>query len=394
MPISINNVTFSSYAFIIVFVFAILLSLRRKKGFDLFSLELTRELKGLAILAVVFSHVGYFLISDHRFLFPLSVMAGTGVNLFLFLSGYGLTMSSLKKKLPVLGFYKKRLLKLFTPFWIVLLFFLFLDYFVLHISYGPGYIAKSMLGIFPQADLFKDVNSPFWFLTPLLFYYLVFPWVFSVKRPWLTAALIFVASFFVLKLNLPVSIDILHLYKLHFLAFPLGVAFASLFFEPFYLDRFEPAKVKAFLYNLEKPLFLKAILNKLRKPNIFRLFFKKLKKPFYYGILTILLMLICYFAYYSEVGGVPYKEQGISLLVMGAIIFVFIMKKVEIRFLHLFGFYSYEIYLVHWPLMSRYDLLFKYLPASVAMALYLVFFLLISWGLVKLLERICRLKFS
>jgi peptidoglycan/LPS O-acetylase OafA/YrhL len=392
MPILINDAILSTEIFCAIFILAIFASLRRKKDSDLFPLSVTRELKGLAILAIIFSHIGYFLVTDHRFLFPLSVMAGTGVNLFLFLSGFGLTMSSLRKKLPLGKFYRKHFLKLFIPFWIAIAIFFLLDFFLLQRSYSSGYIIQSMLGFFPTGDLFRDVNSPFWFLTPLLFYYLIFPLVFMQKRSWLTAIIVGAISFFILQLRLPVSTSILQMYQMHFLAFPLGIAFASLFFEPYYLSRFEPAKIKTFLYNLERPIWLKATLDKFRAPNIFHRVFKKLSRPVYFAILAALLIFIGYFSYYSQVGGVPWHEQGISLLVMIAIIFFFILKKMEIKLFYLFGFYSYEIYLIHWPLLSRYDIFFKYLPAWLAMILYLALFLLISWPFEKLLCRIHRLK--
>jgi len=180
MPISINNPLLSTSMFIAVFVFVLLLSIKRKEDPELFSRALTQELKGLAILTIIFSHVGYFLSTNHSFLFPLSVMSGVGVNLFLFLSGLGLTISAQKEQLSLGKFYKKRLLRLFTPFWIVITTFFLLDFFLLHISYGWLYIFHSLIGFFPRADLFVDINSPLWFFTPILFYYLVFPFFFFI----------------------------------------------------------------------------------------------------------------------------------------------------------------------------------------------------------------------
>ena len=392
MPISINDPILSTKIFIAIFVFAVLASLRRKKDSELFPLTLTQELKGLAILAIVFSHIGYFLSNDHSFLFPLSIMAGVGVNLFLFLSGYGLTMSALKKDLSIINFYRKRLLKLFMPFWIVILVFFALDFFILHISYPQPYIIQSLLGLFPRADLFLDINSPLWFLTLTLFYYLLFPLIFFKKRPWLTAILIYAASYFILQLKLPVTIDVLHLYQLHLLAFPLGIAFASLFFEPYYFNRFTPDKIEASLYNLKKPAWIKAALDKFKEPNIFRRTLKIINRPTYYIILIALLIFIGYMAYNSGVDGILEKEQKLSLITMSAIILFFILKKFDIRLFHLFGLYAYEIYLVHWPLMSRYDLFFKWFPGWIAVILYLGLFLIIALIINKILNIIYRTK--
>src|SRR3990167_10590201 len=80
---------------------------RRKDGEGVLGQESTLSLKGFAILAIVFAHIGYFLVADHRFLFPLSTLAGVGVDMFLLLSGFGLTMSSLSRDRPTMDFYAR-----------------------------------------------------------------------------------------------------------------------------------------------------------------------------------------------------------------------------------------------------------------------------------------------
>ena len=104
MQIIIFNPIFQTQIFIGWLLLALLLSARVKKSAGFFPVSLTSELKGVAILAVVFSHVGYFLAADHRFLFPLSVFAGAGVDIFLFLSGFGLAVSAIKKSLSIKEF--------------------------------------------------------------------------------------------------------------------------------------------------------------------------------------------------------------------------------------------------------------------------------------------------
>lgn len=360
MPILLIDPIHSTTIFIVVFVAAIILSLGRKKNQDVFPLELTQELKGLAILAIVFSHVGYFLSSSRNFLFPLSIMGGVGVNLFLFLSGFGLTTSASKEKIHALKFYKKRLLKLFTPFWIVSIIIFLLDFFLLHISYPSTYIIHSLLGYFPRADLFLDINSPFWFFTPILFYYLIFPLSFFQKRLWLTAIIIYVSSYVILQFKIPVSTDVLHLYKLHLLAFPLGVAFASFLLKPHSFSHLIPAKIRLVMFD-----------SKLLS---------------HYVILFVLLILIAFFGYNSGVGETPFKEQATSLVTMGLIIIFFMMKKIEFRLFYLFGLFSFEIYLIHWPVMSRYDVFFNHFPAWLALIFYLIFFLLFA----RLLQYVVR----
>ena len=56
-------------------------------------------------------------------------------------------------------------------------------------------------------------------------------------------------------------------------------------------------------------------------------------------------------------------------------IFLFLIKKRESKLFSLFGLYSYEIYLFHWPLMYQYDVLYKNLPAWIATIGYLCIFI-------------------
>ena len=161
MITSIGNPVEQTWIFTILLGVALILSIRRDKNRNFFPISTTEELKGFAILAVVFAHVGYFLVADHRFLYPLSIVSGVGVDLFLFLSGFGLTISSLKKGASIAKFYLKRLPRLFIPFWIVLIIFLILDFLILKISYPWQSIISDFLGIFTRADIYKDVNSPF-----------------------------------------------------------------------------------------------------------------------------------------------------------------------------------------------------------------------------------------
>jgi len=101
MPITITNVSTSSLVVISTLIVAVLLTLRKTQYTELFPVGITEELKGVGILSVVFAHISYMLVSDNHFLYPLSIAGGVGVDLFLLMSGYGLTVSMLKKKLSV-----------------------------------------------------------------------------------------------------------------------------------------------------------------------------------------------------------------------------------------------------------------------------------------------------
>ena len=73
-----------------------------------------------------------------------------------------------------------------------------------------------------------------------------------------------------------------------------------------------------------------------------------------------------------------------SLVIMMAFIVIFVLKKVDNKFLAIYGVYSYEVYLIHWPLIGRYDIFFDYLPSWAAVIVWMVVFILVSMILQKL----------
>ncbi|MBP9731973.1 MAG: acyltransferase [Candidatus Magasanikbacteria bacterium] len=355
MIVSITNATQSTIFFVLFLISALIFTAKKKDTTELFSASVTRELKGFALLSIIFSHVGYFLVSDDRFLFPLSILSGVGVNMFLFLSGFGLTMASIKKNFSRLQFYRVRLPKLYVPFWLVLGIFLLLDFFILHITYSPRFVLQFFTGLFTHADIFTDFNSALWYITLIIFYYLVFPLFFIKKYPWVSAILIFLLSYLLVKETAYELMPTIHLYKIHIIAFPLGVFVGSLYGN----------------YKLGITTFFHKISN-----SIWKIFF-----------ISFCILSAVYFAYYSGIGESLRKEQIVSLITMMFIMGIFMIKKYEFKILSYFGLYSYEIYLLHWPILWRYTNFFQILPSWFALILYLGFFVLLAIGV----QRITRL---
>jgi membrane-bound acyltransferase YfiQ involved in biofilm formation len=97
-----------------------------------------------------------------------------------------------------------------------------------------------------------------------------------------------------------------------------------------------------------------------------------------------LIWIISYTAYHSNIGSNYWLEQATSLLTCGAIIILFLISKFENRLFYLFGIYSYETYLIHWPIMSRFDIFYHFLPAWLATLAYLGLFIMIGWLIQKI----------
>ncbi len=324
----------------------LLLSIRKSSTSIALTPDHTNELKGFAILAIIFSHISFFLVNDQKFLYPVNIWAGLGVNLFLILSGYGLTVSALKKPLSLDHFYRKRLLRLFAPLWLTLVVFLILDATILQRTYPVAYTIQSLVGFFPTDDVTSDLNSPLWYFTLILFYYLIYPIVTYRWLIFISPLLIILISQFLLQQRLPVNEWVLNLYKLHYLAFPLGI-------------------------------FIALITQKLSWPRL------KLATPLRPILLFLALAVFLYTSFHSNVGVNITSEQQTSLICALALIAVFTLKTFKLKLLEVFGLYSYEIYLIHFPLLSRYHYLYNYLPAFLATLVSLAMFLLISFFIQK-----------
>lgn len=346
--IKISDPAFQTALFSIIFLCLLLVSVRKIKEEAFFSKEVTNNLRGLAIFAVVFSHIGFFLYSGQKFLFPYSILAGVGVNLFLFLSGFGLTVSHLKSPLSPMNFYKKRLSKLFIPLWIVISVVLLIDFFVLARTYPLSEIVKGFLGFYPRADVSQNLNSPLWYFTVILFYYLIFPLTFIRKIPLLSPILVLMLSLFLLNLKLPIDPDVLKLYKLHTLAFPLGMLFGL----------------------TQNVISLRSLSVRMT-------------------VLILSILVFLYTTVHSGVGEDPKIEQSISLITTLSLVIIFSLSKFEFKLLSLFGIYSYEIYLLHWPVLSRFNL-FLGLPPFLTVTFSLGLIFLLGYGLQRMIGKITK----
>jgi peptidoglycan/LPS O-acetylase OafA/YrhL len=243
------------------------------------------------------------------------------------------------------------------PFWIVSGAFLLTDFFVLGITYPWRTIVAAVFGIFTTADIYRDLNSPLWYFTLILFYYLLFPLLFSKKRPWATALALLALSGSILYIKPVFLSGVIGLYLVHWIAFPLGILAAWL--------RTDARVVGS--------SFIRVVQNTLTVWYV------------RYSIVVLLLYLIAYTAIHSGIGSTGLTQQTTSLTTMTAFLLLFAIKKIEFRSFYLFGFYSYELYLLHWPIMYRYDLLYTNVPSWLATVLYLALFIALAW-VVRLLS--------
>lgn len=123
---------------------------------NIFSKDFTTSIKSIAILLVVLCHVGRI------FTRAASPLGGIGVALFLILSAYGLEKSFLKSGLK--AFWRKRLITVFVPYWIIEL----IAYLTGLTQIGGGYL------ILLDLTLIKPRFGLGWYLNYLLLWYVIF----------------------------------------------------------------------------------------------------------------------------------------------------------------------------------------------------------------------------
>jgi peptidoglycan/LPS O-acetylase OafA/YrhL len=137
----------------------------------------------------------HLLFNFFNFVFGLGYQA---VHLFFILSGFGLTLSALlveKKtdRIRWFGFIKKRFIRLYPSYWLILAIYLLLNFFQYNSFLG-------LLKTYVKGAIFLDVIPATWYIPILLQLYLLFPFLFyflkklSIKNFLLLSLLVKTAS--------------------------------------------------------------------------------------------------------------------------------------------------------------------------------------------------------
>ncbi len=126
------------------------------------------ELKGVAILMIIFFHAGGVLG------FSSEPHGEIGVDIFVILSGIGLALAPGAP--GALRFLRRRFWRIYPAYWIVLSAFLTVDALILDQHFSVGDIALHYLGIHGWFGdrLALSINDSFWFITLLVTLYLLY----------------------------------------------------------------------------------------------------------------------------------------------------------------------------------------------------------------------------
>jgi peptidoglycan/LPS O-acetylase OafA/YrhL len=136
--------------------------------------ELVDFLKGYSISATVLFHYSKHLHLSNPFE-KIMLFGGTGVHLFILLSGFGLYYSYLKRPLTYFSFLKKRLSKIYVPYIFVILLSAFISLFI-PIYENSLYALGGHIFLYRMFDesIIGSYGYPLWFISMMLQFYFTF----------------------------------------------------------------------------------------------------------------------------------------------------------------------------------------------------------------------------
>ena len=132
------------------------------------------EIMGVSMLCVMLFHSEiYFPIALWPATFIKTISYGA-VDLFFFLSGFGLFHSWSSRKLSTVEFYKVRLLRVLPSYWLIVIIYFFIIFFYSgEFSFLDFFFMMTGVNFYLHGDLF------FWFIPSIICCYLLFPLIVS-----------------------------------------------------------------------------------------------------------------------------------------------------------------------------------------------------------------------
>lgn len=158
----------------------------------------TNVLKGIALLLLLIHHLFYIdnglyddiTLAGHGIMQTIGLWCKVCVAIFVFLSGYGLTVQA--EKAGGVGnlfrFYWRRFTKLMLNYWFIWLIFVPIGVFVFHYTfdeaYGTNTVIKFLLDVTGLINAFGlyGYNVTWWFYSCIILLYILFPFLYSLLK--------------------------------------------------------------------------------------------------------------------------------------------------------------------------------------------------------------------
>jgi len=308
---------------------------------DPFSPLHTRQMRGAAILLIMLGHVWVHVAHQA----PSIILSGYGVAFFFLLSGFGLSVSAREHHRAITPFLLRRLRRVMVPYWCTTAIFLALDAALLGKTCSPATIILTGMGI-NMTEATTHIDYVRWYITLQLIWYAIFcvtvlrlPGRRSLVWMGICAVVIFFFDYYVTRQGWA-----------HIFAFPLGCALGL------HSEQIRTALEK------HRGLFLSGACAAV----LWVLFYKAaIALPASKQLPQILCKLI------DEANGVL-CAAGAGILIAGLG-----QRGLMSRFLLVCGTFSYELFLLHGPLLIKYNPVFGSAGNAPFIAQYLLFLALL-----------------
>jgi len=135
--------------------------------------------RGFSILTIVFYH--YLSTSATGLMSKAVMFGGTGAHMFIILSGFGLTLSSYSFS-PLL-FYKRRFYKILLPYYLFVTFLFGVNQLYPYFPNSGIYAYLGHIFAYKMFDnsIIGSYGSHLWFISVIIQFYLVFPYLLRIK---------------------------------------------------------------------------------------------------------------------------------------------------------------------------------------------------------------------
>jgi peptidoglycan/LPS O-acetylase OafA/YrhL len=276
----------------------------------------TLHLKGFAILLVLLSHLANLKLITLPGMFKFA--GAWGVALFLILSGYGLTQSYLKDGIGS-NFLGRRFKKVLIPYAVVTGLWILIGVSTQGADYSLSTIALSLTGL----DLNYTIDPTMWFVTFIALWYFVFYVVFKFPvNDILKIGVLFGLAYAFKSYALNTGANrVLWQWTLHVYAFPAGVLLGLAY------------RRVSFVFSSYATISFLAVAGAA--------------SLFVFGRYVAHSLTLIDF--YSR-ANIAFALAAISVMIIVRHL------GLQSRLLAFFGFMSYEIYLLEWMLMAKFDL--------------------------------------
>jgi len=317
--------------FLIFFLFIVLIIFTTKKNNISFnnskflSVLHTDQLRGVAIFFVILGHL-WVHVSKNK---PLLIFSGNSVSFFLFLSGFGLAISTKSKTyLSFKDFILKRIRRVMIPYWVVTIIILILDYLILNRKLEIESLLFTVIGINIRIEL-MHLDYARWFVTFILLWYLIFYMFFLKLKVRFPSFCLLIIAFFMLLLDYYVW----NFKWYNFFSFPIGCLIAT------HYERV----VEFCNKNMRSLAALSIIII------FYVIFYKLLMSDQDINFFLIKFIPNILFVYINEINSI--------IFVLSFILFTtkLVANGFSSTFLLFLGKYSYEIFLLHGVFLIKYN---------------------------------------